>query len=246
MNLILLFPSDFVVTNIVSLTGRRLAHVLEILKPEVGDVLVVGIEAGNMGRGKVLEIHAHEMRLEVVFSEPPPLKLPVILCMALMRPIVLRRALLTAVSMGVEKIILFHSGRVEKSFWQSVSLKDAAIRDQLILGLEQAKDTIMPEVVLEKRFKFFVEDLLPGLLIGREGVVADPSGQELRIAFPSDTLISSNSRLNPKLVIIGPEGGFLPYEIERLVQLGCRNVSLGPRILRVETAMVALLSRMIR
>ena len=37
-------------------------------------------------------------------------------------------------------------------------------------------------------------------------------------------------------LIIGPEGGFELYEIEKLKEIGAKIVSLGPRILRTETA----------
>jgi len=62
--------------------------------------------------------------------------------------------------MGVKKIIFIHSYRVEKSYWQTPLLEEKNIEEQLILGLEQAKDTVMPEVILAKRFKPFVEDEL--------------------------------------------------------------------------------------
>ena len=39
---------------------------------------------------------------------------------------------------------------------------------------------------------------------------------------------------------IGPEGGFTPEELDSAAQAGCAAVSMGPRILRVETAAVAL------
>jgi len=43
----------------------------------------------------------------------------------------------------------------------------------------------------------------------------------------------SDGRIN---IIVGPEGGFENYEIEQLVDVGARIVTLGPRILRTETA----------
>ncbi|HDY83698.1 MAG TPA: 16S rRNA (uracil(1498)-N(3))-methyltransferase, partial [Halieaceae bacterium] len=46
------------------------------------------------------------------------------------------------------------------------------------------------------------------------------------------------------LVVIGPEGGFIPYEVEKLREAGCEAVSLGPRILRVENALTSLLGRL--
>src|SRR5690606_28312505 len=99
--------------------------------------------------------------LQVEFQQPPPAKLPLTLLLALPRPKMLKRVLQTVASMGVPRLVLLNSYRVEKSFWQTPFLTPEAIREQLILGLEQSRDTVLPEVWIEKRFKPFVEDQLP-------------------------------------------------------------------------------------
>jgi RsmE family RNA methyltransferase len=45
-------------------------------------------------------------------------------------------------------------------------------------------------------------------------------------------------------LVIGPEGGFIPFEIELLEKNGFQAVTLGPRILRVENAIPALAGRL--
>ena len=136
--------------------------------------------------------------------------------------------------MGVARLVLVNSFRVEKSFWQTPWLEPANIREQLLLGLEQACDTVLPEVILEKRFKPFVEDRLPGLSADSLKLVAHPGG------FPECPRALSE----PTTLAIGPEGGWIPYEVEMLRTAGFQPVQLGPRILRVETAVPALIARL--
>ena len=64
------------------------------------------------------------------------------------------------------------------------------------------------------------------------------------MAHPGDHPPCPRGLDQPTLLAVGPEGGFIPYEVERLRQAGCDVVSLGPRILRVETAVASLLGRL--
>jgi 16S rRNA (uracil1498-N3)-methyltransferase len=234
MNLILLFKEDFIYEQRVQLKGRRHKHVLEILRPSVGQRLCVGVINGRVGFGTVTALTDKFLEMDVVLESQPPAALPVTLVLALPRPIVLKRVLQTLSSMGVKRIILLHCRRVEKSFWKSPSLSDEAIEEALVLGLEQARDTSLPKVLLRKQFKPFVEDELPGFINGTLALVAHP---ETKTPCPRDVKKSVT-------LVIGPEGGFIPYEIEKLRALGFTPVHLGQRILRVETAVTVLLSRL--
>lgn len=235
MNLILLEPDDFIAgTTRVRLTGRRKTHVREIHRAELGDTLCVGLVDGQIGEGRVVSLDDEVLELEVSFENAPPAPLPITLILALPRPLVLKRALISATSMGVKRIVLLNARRVEKSFWQSTALEEDALREQLMLGLEQARDTRMPEILRRPRFRPFVEDELPGLVADGRGLVADPSGA---VECP-------RAVQGPTTLAIGPEGGWSEYELERFVAAGFCAVSLGARILRVETAIPVLLSRL--
>ncbi len=136
--------------------------------------------------------------------------------------------------MGVKRLVLLNSYRVEKSYWQSPVVQKETLREQLILGLEQARDTVLPEVLLRQRFKPFVEDELPALAEGTLPLLAHPVAEG-----------DCPRRVEgPVTLAVGPEGGFIPYEVEKLVECGFQTVSLGERILRVETAVPALLGRL--
>ena len=162
------------------LTGRRLTHIQDILKAESGQSLTVGKINGLMGQGTVVsQKHPRNaLELEVKLDPKPPEALPLTLILALPRPPMLKRILFSAAMLGVKKIIILNFNRVEKSLWNSSSLKPQAIEEQLVLGLEQAKDTLMPEVILKKRFKPFVEDELPALIKGKSALVAHPGSND--------------------------------------------------------------------
>ncbi|MDH4563226.1 16S rRNA (uracil(1498)-N(3))-methyltransferase [Pseudomonas sp. BN411] len=234
MNLLLLEDGDFVAADRVRLEGRRLKHLHEVHRAEEGDSLRVGRLGGQMGQGRLLSLETACAELEVSFDQPPPAKLPLTLLLALPRPKMLRRVFQTVAAMGVPRLVLLNSYRVEKSFWQTPFLEPAAIREQLILGLEQARDTVLPEVVIEKRFKPFVEDRLPQLAAGTLGLVGHPGNYP-----PCPRAVNE-----PITLAIGPEGGWIPYEVEKLHEAGLQPVQLGERILRVETAVTALLARL--
>ena len=234
MNLLLLEDGDFVAPDRVRLQGRRLQHLREVHRAECGDSLRVGRLGGLMGRGELLSLNAEQAELQISLDTPPPAKLPLTLLLAVPRPKMLKRVLQTVSAMGVARLVLLNSYRVEKSFWQTPFLEPAAIREQLILGLEQARDTVLPEVTLEKRFKPFVEDRLPALADGTLGLTGHPG------EYPA----CPRAVEGPVTLAIGPEGGWIPYEVELLRLAGLQPVQLGERILRVETAVPALLARL--
>lgn len=228
MNVILLDDADFNEAGTVRLSGPRVQHMNNVLASVPGDQLTVGRINGKLGRATVGKISARSAEFyDVVLDRDPPPPLPVTLVLALPRPIVVNRLLAAVTSLGVKQVYLFHSRRVEKSYWHSPVLGPDNIGKQLRLGLEQAVDTILPEVHLRKRFKPFVEDELPGLIAGGAAWLAHPGTRD------GDGSGKKGARTT---LIVGPEGGFIPYEVECFDQLGVSRLSLGERILRVETA----------
>lgn len=234
MNLLLLNDADFIAADRVRITDRRLQHLNSVNKASIGQTLRAGRLGGLQGQATILSITQEAAELQISLQDNPPAKLPLTLLLALPRPKMLRRTLQTIASMGVDKLVLINSYRVEKSFWQTPFLKPEAIMAELILGLEQARDTVLPEVILAKRFKPFVEDELPALVANTQGLIAHPGD------FPE----CPRGLNEPVTLAIGPEGGWIPYEVDLLIKAGLQPVQLGERILRVETAVPALLGRL--
>ena len=234
MNIILLTEDDFIAERRAVVSDRRLRHIRSVLTTEPDRTLNIGMVNGKLGRGEIIQNESTRIVMDVSFTRQPPRPSNLTLLLALPRPKALRRILQSVTEFGIKKIILLNSFRVEKSYWQSPLLGSGPLRELLLLGLEQAGDTILPEVLLKPRFKPFVEDELPGLAAGMDGLIAHPVA-----ATPCPGNLAA-----PACLAIGPEGGFISYEIDKMAAAGFRPVHLGQRILRVETAVSALLGRL--
>ena len=233
MNLILLSQDDFLSESHVRLTGRRLEHVNNVHRVKAGDVLRVGLLNGGMGQARITALDSQGLEMDVVLNQPPPPKLPLTLVIALPRPKALNRVIAAATSLGAARIILLNAWKVEKSYWKSPRLDAANLLHQRILGLEQAMDTMLPELRLARFFAPFVRDELPGLASQTRCLIAHPQADA-----PCPMGLKESCTL-----VLGPEGGFIPDEVSAFENIGFQSVSLGPRILRTETALAALVGR---
>jgi 16S rRNA (uracil1498-N3)-methyltransferase len=235
VNLLLLLPEDLLAPSRARLTGRRSTHVREVHRAGTGDTLRVGLLGGGIGTARVILAADETVELELgELDQPPPAKLPLTLVLAMPRPKVLNRVLASATSLGVAHIVLLNAWRVEKAYWKSPRLGEENLRQQRILGLEQARDTVLPELILARLFRPFVEDELPALAAGTRCLLAHPGASS-----PCPRGI-----LEPVTLAIGPEGGWIEPEVESLRLTGFTPVDLGPRILRTETALAALVGRL--
>lgn len=237
MNLLLVSKHEISADNRVLLRGRRQQHIRNILKLGSGDQIKTGIIDGSIGQAEITEvtdIESIEVLLNSASFTPPPAPVPCKVVLAMPRPKMMRRVIQNLTSMGIKEIHLINAWRVEKSFWQTAWLEPENLKEQLVLGLEQSVDTLVPKIQTHKLFKPFVEDLLPGIIQGSKGIIAHPcSSQVCPVALQE-----------PSTLIIGPEGGFTDYEVEKLQEAKAEAFSIGPRILRVETAVPALISRL--
>jgi len=235
MNIILLHPDDFIAADRVRLCGRRLQHIRSVQRAAVGDVLRVGRIDGRLGDGLVAALDDTRLEMTVELTRDPPAPAPLRLLLALPRPKALRRVLQCVAAMGVKDIVLVNTWRVEKSFWSSPALAPEALRQELLLGLEQGGDSVVPTLTLEPRFKPFVEDRLPQW----------SAGSRRLLAHPHATASCPRGVAEAATLAVGPEGGFIQYELDALVSAGFEAVTLGARPLRVEHAVAALLGRIL-
>jgi RsmE family RNA methyltransferase len=228
VNLVLLEPEELRPDGTARLDGRRAAHARDVLRAAPGDRVLAGVVGGRMGEAEVLSVGEDELVLRPSLDREPPPPSPVALLLALPRPKVLRRVLQAAAAMGVKRIALLGSWRVEKSYFASPFLAEDAIRAELRLGLEQGRDTALPLVTVHRFFKPFVEDALDPAFPAAARLLAHPAG-----AAPLEAVPPAGARAT---LAVGPEGGWTAYEAERLRERGFAPFTLGPRALRVDAA----------
>ena len=233
MNIIILRENDvWLNESFVEIGGSRAQHICFHLKSSVGDCLRVGLLGGRQGIGTIEFIDGSVVRLKVDLTISPLSRHPFDIILGLPRPKMLRRIFRTCAEFGVKNIHLINSARVEKSYWQSPLLNSQKIEEALLPGLERSRDTIAPQVQLHKRFRPFVEDSLALLCAGRHCLIADAEASVALSEYAS----------SPAMVMIGPEGGFVPFELQLVQTVLARPVHLGQRILSVDTALASVLA----
>lgn len=235
MNRIIFEPEEIDAAGIVTLNDdARARHLLRVLHVQIGSQVKTGTLNGLMGHSEVVEIEGSRLRLRLRHDTPSPAPW-CDLILAMPRPKVMKRLWAQLAALGVRRIFLVNAAKVEKFYFESDAVSPEVYRPLLIEGLQQAGVTHLPTVEVKPLFKPFVEDELETLFAGQPRLVAHPERE-------ADATPSVQG-LTPVLAV-GPEGGWTPYEVEMLKAHGFLPYSLGPRILRTDTALIALLARL--
>ncbi len=232
MNHLVLEPSELALDGTARLRGRRVVHAREVLRARAGASVKVGLLGGMRGRGEVVSVSDDELVLKVKLDEHPPARAGIDLVLGMPRPKQLKRVLAAAASLGLGRIVLLNAAKVEKSYFDSKVLDPGFLAGLLRLGLEQARDTIPPKLLVRELFRPFVEDELDGFCGAARRVLAHhDAGAPLPRRAPGEHVV----------LAVGPEGGWTPFELELLEKQRFVPASLGARPLRVEVAVPALI-----
>ena len=268
----ILFEKDEIKDGVVTFGDVRAEHVLNVLHGEVGQILKTGEVDGPIGTGEILEI----LRTNGEAASSPlqqgdvtaitvrcthdreSLSPWVDLILAPPRPRVMKRLLPQLATMGVGRIFLVGAKKVEKDFWGATLLKPENYRPLLIDGLMQAGTSVLPTLETRRNFRKFVKEELDALWPAAKRIVAHPyAAKDLRQETTDARLPSSVSRPSglvsqalsspPRLLLaVGPEGGWTDEEVALLEEHGFTRYSLGSRILRTDTATIALLAQLMK
>lgn len=246
----ILFEASEISNGCATFGGVRAEHVLNVLHGEVGQMLKTGVVNGRVGTSRIEAIEPlppspetglAQGRITVSCVHHAEAVSPwVDLVLAPPRPRAMKRLLPQLVQMGVGRIVFVGAEKVEKAFWGAQLLKEQVYRPLLLDGLMQAGTTALPIIQIEKSFRRYLE----------KGRFEEDFGEQPRRVLAHPCVKANMGEILPSnaesrtVVAIGPEGGWTDEEVALLEGHGFNRLSLGPRILRTDTAAIALLARL--
>lgn len=235
VNRILLEPAEIAADGHAVLRDSRADHVRSVLRVETGQVIRIGRIDGPIGTARITAVTPEEIRLDCCLETQAPARPAIDLLLALPRPKVMKRLWAPLAALGVGRLILTRAAKVERTYFETHWIRPESYRPLLIEGLQQAGDTRLPEVEIHTRFRPLIEDRIAREYHDACRIATDPAAnrrfRDLPAPLPGRVLVA-----------VGPEGGWTPFEWELLQTAGFLGVSAGPRILRADTACIALLS----
>jgi 16S rRNA (uracil1498-N3)-methyltransferase len=220
-----------------TLAGDEARHVRDVLRLARGDEVFVFDGEGQEFRCSIQEVGRSSSTLNVIeeveaASLESPLKLT--LAVALLKGEKFDLVVQKATELGVTRIIPVQTTRAD------IRLRDAADAGKRIarwqrIALEAAKQcgrALVPRVMNPTEFSMLVSD--PELVEAQRIMFSERDGE------PLSAFEDGKTPTNPIIALVGSEGGWTDEETGAARENGWRLVTLGGRILRAETAAIAV------
>lgn len=227
----------------VSLTGAEAKHAVTVSRVRPGESLQVGNGAGVLAHGTVIRADPAELVLELASVERIAPRTPrILLVQALAKGDRDELAVQAATELGVDGVLPWSAAR-SVSRWQGPKVAKGRERWAAIVR-EAAKQSVRPWVpevgdltttkqlgVLAATTRMLLleptaTEPLSGVVTGERHALAGPAAVERGDAVPTRDIV----------LVVGPEGGIAPAELEALTRAGASAVRLGPEVLRTSTA----------
>lgn len=216
----------------VELQGQAAHYLTRVLRLSVGDSVMMFNGNGEDYSGEVQDIRRQRVLVSLSDSRVAATEsgLKITLVQAISRGERMDYSVQKAVELGVYSIQPLFTDRVEVRLNDERRIKRLAHwREVVISACEQSGRAVVPQIL---------EPLSLGdWLTGQSDVqllVLDP---DAGIKLSACTIDGG-----PISVLVGPEGGFSPEELDQLTEKGVSAVSLGPRVLRTESAGLAAIA----
>jgi 16S rRNA (uracil1498-N3)-methyltransferase len=226
----------------LALRGSESHHARTVLRMQAGDKLVLFNGEGRELTAEITNVADHEIRLRKLHeSEMPPLRCRIVLGQAIPKGKNMDLIVQKAVEIGAGEIAPIISDRtVVHLDSATASQKQAKWQQIAVEAAKQCGQNWLPRIHVPKKLAEFFsasEQAFDLRLIGS----LQPGAQHLKKTLE---IYSREHGIRPRsvLMLVGPEGDFTPAELALARSRGCQPITLGPIILRVETAAIYCLS----
>jgi 16S rRNA (uracil1498-N3)-methyltransferase len=215
--------------DLCELAGTEFHHLAHVMRGSPGDRLIVFDGQGTEADAEIVKLTkaAASLRLAERRCESPPTPRQIVLATAVPKADRFRWLVEKATELGVDRLIPLQTAR---SIVAPGAVKLDKMRQTVIEACKQSGRNRLMQVDSLTPWREFVMVPTPNACT----FVADPAGLPISDAYES----SSGDGL--VRLVVGPEGGFSETELHEATEAGARLVTLGPRILRIETAALAL------
>ena len=209
------------------LTGSEAHHLANVLRMEAGETAWVFDGQGHEACVQIVSVSSEGATLRVLESRPAQTetKFPLILGTAVPKGERFRWLVEKATEIGVARFVPLNTRR---SIVDPGAGKLSKVQQTIVEASKQCGRSRLMELGDTADWKSFVATEFTG----RTAYIAHPSGDIFDF--------SSCAPNGPVVLAIGPEGGFTDEEVAIGCAAGAKLLSLGPRILRIETAAVAI------
>jgi 16S rRNA (uracil1498-N3)-methyltransferase len=206
-------------------------HLARVLRGQPGDEVVVFAGTGAEWPARIVRLSRDAVELETgpAREDPAPGGPAVTIAVALPKGERQKWLVEKLTELGVARLVPLHTER-------GVAEATPAACERLRRGVSEACKQCGRNRLLEIGEPRSVTAALADMPPGSRAVIADPGG------VPLDPRGLAEAR--SLLALVGPEGGFTAAEIAAAEQAGAIRVGLGPHILRIETAAIALAARL--
>ncbi len=209
-----------------ALLGEHARHLALVLRAHIGQEFEISVD-GNVQLGRIAAISPDRVEFDLGDPVDASAPLPLTVAISLFKFDRMEWAIEKCIELSVARIVPLIAARTESHLASVAGKRVERWRRIVKQAAEQSRRTSPPEIADPIKFKDFVAGAADG-----SRVVLSEVEQEVSLR---DAIIPGESLT----LAFGPEGGWKEQELAAFASAGWKSASLGPTILRAETAIIA-------